>query len=102
MSNKLRSQCWLCVLHAVLLLELKVLLPQGVDTVNHDLDKLNLGVAKTMLVGDVISVTGLATRLASGASGLDSELLASSLQLVNTFLGPAGQVNVDRCSHASS
>jgi len=89
-------------LHAVLLLELKVLLPQGVDTVNHDLDKLDLGVAKTMLVGDVISVTSLATRLASGTSGLDSELLASSLQLVNTLLGPAGKVNVDRSSHTST
>ena len=44
-------------LHAVLLLELKILLPESVDSVNHDLDKLNLGVSKTMLVGDVISVT---------------------------------------------
>ena len=40
----------------VLLLELEVLLPQGVDGVNHDLDQLNLGVAETVLVGDVISV----------------------------------------------
>ena len=44
-------------LHAVLLLELQILLPQGVHTVNHDLDKLNLGVSKTMLVGDVIGVS---------------------------------------------
>ena len=43
-------------LHAVLLLPLEVLLPEGVDTVNHDLDELNLGVSKTMLVGDVIGV----------------------------------------------
>ena len=43
-------------LHSVLLLELEVLLPQGVDGVNHDLDQLDLGVAETVLVGDVISV----------------------------------------------
>ena len=43
-------------LHAVLLLPLEVLLPEGVDTVNHDLDQLNLGVSKTMLVGDVVGV----------------------------------------------
>jgi len=89
-------------LHAVLLLPFKVLLPQGVDTVNHDLHQLHLGVAQTMLVGDVIGVASLATRLSSGASGLDSELLTSCLQLVNSFLGPSGQVNVDRCSHAST
>ena len=44
-------------LHSVLLLELQILLPESVDGVNHDLDQLNLGVAKTMLVGDVISMT---------------------------------------------
>ena len=43
-------------LHAVLLLELDILLPEGVDSVNHDLDQLDLGVAKTVLVRDVISV----------------------------------------------
>ena len=48
----------LVVLNAdvVLLLELEVLLPQGVDGVNHDLDQLDLGVAETVLVGDVIGV----------------------------------------------
>ncbi len=40
----------------VLLLELEVLLPQGVDGVNHDLDQLDLGVSETVFVGDVISV----------------------------------------------
>ena len=43
-------------LHAVLLLELQILLPQGVDSVNHDLDELNLRVSETVLVGDVIGV----------------------------------------------
>jgi len=89
-------------LHAVLLLELKILLPESVDSVNHDLDKLNLGVSKTMLVGDVISVTSLAARLSAGSTGLDSELLASSLELVDGFLGPSRKVNVDGGSHASS
>ena len=43
-------------LHSVLLLELDILLPQGVDGVDHDLDQLHLGVAQTVLVGDVVGV----------------------------------------------
>jgi len=86
----------------VLLLELQVLLVQGVDTVNHGLDKLDLGVSQSVLVGDVISVSGLATRLTAGATGLDGELLAPLLQGWETLLGPAGQVNVDRGPHASA
>merc|ERR1719167_1607443 len=77
-------------LHTVLLLQLKVLLVQGVDSVNHALDQLNLRVAETMLVGDVISEASLATRLSPGASGLDSQLLAPLLQGGQTLLGPAG------------
>ena len=49
-------------LHAVLLLELEVLLPEGVDTVNHDLDQLHLGVTQTVLVGDVIGVAWKKTK----------------------------------------
>jgi len=89
-------------LHAVLLLPLEVLLPEGVDTVNHDLDELNLGVSKTMLVGDVISVTSLTAGLSAGSTGLDGKLLASGLELVNGLLGPTGKVNVDGGSHACS
>merc|ERR1719264_2172970 len=37
-------------LHAVLLLEFKVLLPECVDAVNHALHELHLGVAETVLV----------------------------------------------------
>ena len=40
----------------MLLLEFLVLLPQGVDSVNHGLNELHLGVAETMLVGDVVCV----------------------------------------------
>ena len=40
----------------MLLLELEVLLPEGVDSINHDLDQLHLGVTQTVLVGDVIGV----------------------------------------------
>ncbi len=43
-------------LDSVLLLELQVLLVEGVDTVNHLLDQLDLGVAQAVLVGDVIGV----------------------------------------------
>merc|ERR1712012_382341 len=55
-----------------------------------------------MLVGDVISVSSLATRFSAGSTGLDSELLASGLELVNSLLGPSGEVNVDGGSHAST
>jgi hypothetical protein len=41
----------------VLLLELQILLVESIDTVNHGLDKLNLGVSKTVLVGDIIGGT---------------------------------------------
>ena len=53
-----RARNKLCLdnLQAVLLLELNVLLVEGVDTVNHDLDQLHLGVAETVLVGDVVGV----------------------------------------------
>ena len=35
----------------------QVLLVQGVDTIDHLLDELHLGVAKTVLVGDVVGHT---------------------------------------------
>merc|ERR1711963_487399 len=79
-----------------------VFLPQGVDTVNHLLDQLDLRVSEPVLVGDVIGVSGLATRLSTGATGLQVKLLATSLQLLDAVLGPAGQVNVNRCPHAST
>lgn len=89
-------------LHAVLLLPLEVLLPEGVDTVNHDLDQLNLGVSKTMLVGDVVGVASLSAGFSPGSTGLDGELLASGLQLVNSLLGPPGKVDVHGSAHAGS
>jgi len=89
-------------LHAVLLLPLQVLLVQSVDTVNHGLDKLDLGVSQSVLVGDVVGVSGLAARLSAGATGLDSELLAPGLELVDALLGPAGKVNVDGGPHAGT
>jgi len=90
------------LLHSVLLLQFKILLPEGIDTINHGLDELNLGVAQAMFVGNVIGVTGLATRLAAGTTGLQAESLAPSLQSVNAIFGPAGQVHVDGGTHASA
>merc|ERR1719477_177577 len=86
----------------VLLLPLKILGPQGVDGVNHDLDQLDLGVSKTVLVGNVISAASLATGLSTGSTGLDIELFTTSLELVNGLLGPSGKINVDRGTHTSS
>jgi len=89
-------------LHIILLLEFLVFLPQGVDTVNHLLDQLDLGVSQSVLVGNVISVTGLSARFSAGTTGLQVELFASSLQFVNGVLGPAGKINVNGCSHAGT
>merc|ERR1719402_1023715 len=79
-----------------------ILLPEGVDSINHLLDELNLGVSEPVLVGDVVGVSSLATRLSAGSTGLQVKLLATSLQLVNAVLGPARQVNVHRGPHASA
>jgi len=86
----------------VLLLQFKILLPEGVDTIDHGLDQLDLRVAKTMLVGNVISVASLAARLSAGTTGLEVKGLAPSLEGINGVLGPAGQVNVDGGPHASA
>jgi hypothetical protein len=67
-------------LHSVFLLEFKILFPQGVDTINHGLDKSDFGVAKTMLVRNVISVTSLSTRFTTGTTGLYTQYLTPQTQ----------------------
>merc|ERR1739848_987039 len=89
-------------LHAVLLLQLNVLLPEGVDGVNHDLDQLDLGVSQPVLVGDVVGVASLTTGLSPGPAGLDCQLFSASLQFVNPFLGQSRQVDVDGGPHAGA
>merc|ERR1740128_1180452 len=88
--------------HVVLLLELLILFPESVDSINHLLDKLNLRVSKSVLVGDVIGVSSLSTRFSSGSTGLQMKLLTSGLQLFNSMFGPSGKVNMNRGSHAST
>merc|ERR1719402_2009374 len=80
-----------------------ILLPEGVDAINHLLDELNLGVSEPVLVGDVVGVSSLATRLSAGSTGLQVKLLATSLEPVNTGLfGPALKVNMNGCPHTSA
>merc|ERR1719490_352927 len=79
-----------------------ILLPEGVDSINHLLDELHLGVSEPVLVGDVIGVSSLATGFSTGSTGLQVKLLATSLELGNAVLGPARQVNVDRGPHAGT
>merc|ERR1719356_1891885 len=67
-------------------LKSQVFLPQCIDTINHFLDQLNLGVTRSVLVGDVVSVTSLTTRLSTSTTGLQMKLLASGLQFVHTVL----------------
>jgi len=86
----------------VLLLEFLILFPEFVDSINHLLDKLDLRVSQSVLVGDVIGEASLATRLTTGATGLQVKLLAPGLQFLNSMLCPSGKVNMDRCSHTST
>merc|ERR1719277_2956967 len=55
-----------------------------------------------MLVGNVISVSGLSARFTTGSTGVNGKLFASGLKGIKTFLGPSGEVDVDGGSHASS
>ena len=71
------------------LLELPVLLDEGVDAVNHLLDELDLAVAQPVLVGDVVGDAGLTARLAARAAGLEVQVLTARLQNIDTFLGVA-------------
>merc|ERR1719166_786819 len=48
-----------------------------------------------MLVGNVISVSGLSARFTTGSTGLNGKLFASGLKGIKTFLGPSGEVDVD-------
>ena len=55
--------------------------------INHALDQLDLAVAEPVLVADVVRDAGLATALAAGATGLNLELLATSLGGRNIVYG---------------
>merc|ERR1719174_463411 len=83
----------------VLLLVFQVFLPENINSINHLLDKLNLRVSQSVLVGDVIGEASLATRFSTGSTGLQVKFLTSSLQLLNSMLSPSWEVNMDRCSH---
>merc|ERR1712008_192800 len=56
----------------------------------------------SVLVGNIIGVSSLATRFTTGSTGLETHAIASGLQSVNGVLSPAGEVNVDRSTHTSS
>jgi len=86
----------------VCLLELNILIIELVDAVDHGLHQLHLGVAQTVLVGNVISAASLATGLSACATWLHAQLLAAGLEGWHTFGGPSGQIDVHRGSHACS
>merc|ERR1719270_2218497 len=85
-----------------LFLKLLVFLPKSVYTINHLLHKFNLRVPKSVLVGNVISVSSLSTRLTTSSTGLKVKFFTSCLKFVNTMLSPSRKINMDRCSHTSS
>ena len=90
------------LLESVLLLELDVLHVDGIDTVDHGLNELHLGVAEPVLVGDVVGDAGLAAGLAPRAAGLQAQLLAALLEGGQALLRPAGQVDVHGRPHAGA
>jgi len=87
-------------LESVLLLQLEILLPECVDTVNHDLDELYLGVSEPVFVGDVVGAAVEATGLSTGSTRLDSKLLTPLLEGRESLLGVAGEVNHDGGPHS--
>merc|ERR1719471_2276970 len=89
-------------LQTMFLLQLQVFFPQCVHAVNHLLDKLDLRVAKAVLVRHVVSAAIIAARLSPGSTGLDSKLLAPLLKSIDALLGVAGQVDHDGSPHAGS
>merc|ERR1712055_368786 len=64
----------------VLLLQFSVLLDERVDAVNHLLDELDLAVAESVLVRDVVGDAGLTARLATRAARLQMQVFATGLQ----------------------
>merc|ERR1712042_276331 len=89
-------------LHSMFLLEISVLLDKSVHTVNHLLDQLHLGVAKPVLVGDVIGHSSLSTRFSPSSTGLQVKFFTSSLENFQPFLGVSREINMDRSSQSSS
>merc|ERR1711974_153256 len=89
-------------LHSMFLRQLEILPVEHVDAVNHLLNQLDLRISESVLVGDVIGDAGLAARLAPGSPGLQVQLLATSSERLQTLLGPAWKINVDRGPHACS
>ncbi len=86
----------------MLLLELQVLLVESVHSIDHGLNELNLGVAQSVLVGDVVGDAGLSARFSTGSTGLEVQGFTSLLQGRESFLGPSGKVNMNRGAHAGS
>merc|ERR1739847_174413 len=89
-------------IEGILSSQLFVLLPEFVDPINHLLNQLNLRVTKPVLVRNVISVTSLTSRLSASSTRLKVKLLTSCFELLNTMVGPAGKVDMDRSSHSST
>jgi len=82
--------------------QLLVLLPEGVHSVNHLLDQLNLRVSQSVLVRNVVRAPCLATGFSPGAAGLELQFLTPSLQCRETFLGPTREVHMYRGPHSGA
>ena len=79
-----------------------VFFPEGIDSINHLLHQLHFRIPKSMLVGDIISVTSLSSRFSSCSSWLKMKFFTSCLQLVNSMSSPSRKINMNRGSHSST
>merc|ERR1712142_105092 len=89
-------------INSMLLLQLNVFSVESIDSINHTLDKLDLRVSQTVLVGDVICNTCLSTRFSTSSTGLNLELFTSCFKSIQTFSSPARKISMDRSSHTST
>ena len=68
----------------------------------HNFDASSKKQGKRLTSRIFLKLTSLATRFTTGSTGLETHAVTSGLQSVNGVLGPAGEVDVDGCTHTSS
>ena len=79
----------------MLLLEFKILLEQGVYSINHVLDQFDFGRAQTVLVGDVVGESVMAIKFLEGSTGLNLQFFTTCFHGCDTLLGPAWKVHAN-------
>jgi len=79
-----------------------IFLPQGVYSIYHFLNQLDLRVSKPVLVGNVVCYASLTTWFTTSSSWLEMKFLTSNLKSIQSSFCPPGKINMNGCSHTSS